>query len=58
VEQQLSANLCPACGPVPSWSTSTYCRQHRLELWKSYLTLRATGLSTGRHSVDTPRRAA
>jgi hypothetical protein len=42
VKQQASVNVCPACGPVPPWSTSTYCRQHSAELWMSYQALRAT----------------
>jgi hypothetical protein len=33
-------NICPACGPVPPWATSNYCRHHAAELWQSYLRMR------------------
>ena len=42
VNQHASTNVCPACGPVPSWSTSCYCRHHVAELWLSYVAMRAT----------------
>jgi hypothetical protein len=42
VKHTAKRNYCPACGPVPDWARSTYCRHHATELWTQYLAVRET----------------